>query len=94
MADTVRYLMEEMLPELEDFEKKGYFSREEIKQIVKQRENFEYLLKRKSPLRRDFLRYAPPAVRRSGQAACASPAAFCVYRRQGGCHHVCETREP
>jgi U3 small nucleolar RNA-associated protein 6 len=56
MADSVRYIMEEMLPELEDFQKKGYFTRDEIKQIVKQRENFEYLLKRKAPVKRDFHR--------------------------------------
>lgn len=56
MADTVRYLMEEMIPELEDFERKGYFSRQEVKAIVKRRQDFEYLLKRRAALKQDFLR--------------------------------------
>ena len=56
MADTVQYLMEEMIPELEDMERKKYFSRLEIRQIVKRRQEFEYLLKRRSPLKQDYLR--------------------------------------
>lgn len=51
MADTVRYLMEEMIPELEDMERRGYFNKEEIKQIVKKRTDFEYALKRRSPIK-------------------------------------------
>lgn len=57
MADTVRYLMEEMIPELEDLERRGYFSREETKQIVKRRQDFEYALKRRAALKQDFVRY-------------------------------------
>ena len=45
-----------MIPELEDFEKRGYFKKAEIKQMVKKRLQFEYLLKRKKPLKADFLR--------------------------------------
>ncbi len=56
MADTVRYLMEEMIPELEDLEKKGYFSRAEVKAIAQKRQDFEYSLKRRAALKRDFLR--------------------------------------
>jgi U3 small nucleolar RNA-associated protein 6 len=56
MADTVRQLMEAMIPELEDLESKGYFSRSEIKQIVKKRQDFEYALVRRQALKRDFLR--------------------------------------
>ncbi len=51
-----RYIAEEMIPELEDFEKRGYFTKAEIKQMVKKRLQFEYLLKRKIPLKADFLR--------------------------------------
>lgn len=58
MADTVRYLMEEMVPELEDMQKKRYFSKHEIKEIVKRRQDYEYKLKRKAALREDFLSYA------------------------------------
>jgi U3 small nucleolar RNA-associated protein 6 len=56
MADTVRYLMEAMVPELEDFQRKKYFSKAEIKQIIAKRQDFEYLLKRKAALKQDFLR--------------------------------------
>jgi U3 small nucleolar RNA-associated protein 6 len=58
MADTVRYMMEEMIPELEDMVKQKYFSRKEVKQIVKRRQDFEYLLKRRAGLKEDFLRCA------------------------------------
>ena len=57
MADTVRYLMEEMVPELEELEAKGYFSRKEVKAIVQRRQDFEYLLKRRAALKQDFYRY-------------------------------------
>ena len=56
MADTVRYLMEEMIPELEDLEERGYFTRAEIKQIVKRRTDFEYLLKRRAAVKADYLK--------------------------------------
>jgi U3 small nucleolar RNA-associated protein 6 len=56
MADTVQYLMEEMLPELEDMQRKQYFSKAEIKAIVKRRQEFEYRLKRKAALKEDYLR--------------------------------------
>lgn len=56
MADTVRYLLEEMIPELEDLEERGYFTRAEIKQIVKRRTDFEYLLKRRAALKADYLK--------------------------------------
>eukprot|EP00878_Enallax_costatus_P044614 GHUV01053303.1.p1 GENE.GHUV01053303.1~~GHUV01053303.1.p1 ORF type:complete len:158 (+),score=30.27 GHUV01053303.1:290-763(+) len=58
MADTVRYMMEEMVPELEDLVKQKYFSKQEVKQIVKRRQDFEYLLKRKAALKEDYLRCA------------------------------------
>jgi len=57
MADTVRYLLEEMLPELEELEAKGFFTKAELKQIVQKRTDFEYQLKRRAALKRDFLRY-------------------------------------
>ena len=54
--NACRYIAEEMIPELEDFENRGYFTKAEIKQMVKKRLQFEYLLKRKIPLKADFLR--------------------------------------
>ena len=56
MADTVAYLMEEMIPELEDFERRGLFTRREIKRIVAARREHEYRLKRRAALKEDFLR--------------------------------------
>lgn len=49
--------MEQMIPELEDLEERGFFSKAEIKHIVKKREQFEYLLKRPAPVKGDFYRY-------------------------------------
>jgi U3 small nucleolar RNA-associated protein 6 len=58
MADAVRSLMEAMVPELEDCERRGYFSRSEIRVIVKRRQQFEYQLRRRNPILSDFLRCA------------------------------------
>lgn len=57
MADNVRRVLEEMVPELEDLEKRGYFSKSEIKQIVQRRQDFEYNLRRRAALKTDFQRY-------------------------------------
>jgi U3 small nucleolar RNA-associated protein 6 len=51
--------MEAMVPELEDCEKRGYFSRAEIRVIVKRRQQFEYSLRRRKPILTDFLRCEP-----------------------------------
>ena len=53
-----RYHAEEMVPELEDLEKRGFFSRDELRRIAGKRTDFEYLLKRRAALREDFLRWA------------------------------------
>ena len=50
--------MEQMLPELEDLEERGYFNKGEIKLILRRRAYFEYLMKRKTVLKADVLRYA------------------------------------
>ncbi|KAF9164975.1 U3 snoRNP protein [Actinomortierella ambigua] len=57
MADTVRFYMEEMLPEIRDLEQKGIFSKVELASIIKKREKFEYALKRRITKKADFLRY-------------------------------------
>lgn len=56
MADTVRYLMEAMVPELEALKAKGYFSKQELRSIAQQRTNFEYALKRKQALLQDYVK--------------------------------------
>ena len=43
--------------ELDDFERRGLFTRREIAEIVKQRRKYEYRLKRPSPLKQDYLAY-------------------------------------
>ncbi|XP_050214045.1 uncharacterized protein LOC126665322 [Mercurialis annua] len=57
MADTVQYRLERMVDELDDLEKRGIFTHQEISEIVKQRRKFEYRLKRPSPLKQDYLAY-------------------------------------
>eukprot|EP00892_Ulva_mutabilis_P011884 jgi/Ulvmu1/9068/UM005_0161.1 len=57
MADTVRGIMEAQVPELEDYERRGYFSRGEISSIVQTRQKFEYSLRRRNAKKSDFLRY-------------------------------------
>ncbi|KAL5773281.1 hypothetical protein ACOSQ2_013205 [Xanthoceras sorbifolium] len=57
MADVVQYRLERMVDELDDLERRGVFTRQEIGEIVKQRRKFEYRLKRRSPLKEDFLAY-------------------------------------
>lgn len=54
--------MEQMLPELEELEERGYFTRIEIKQILRRRAYFEYLMKRKAALKADILRSALPVL--------------------------------
>ena len=46
MAERVREVMESMVPELEDLERRGLCSPTEIKQLVQRRERFEYLIHR------------------------------------------------
>ncbi|KAF3792630.1 U3 small nucleolar RNA-associated protein [Nymphaea thermarum] len=57
MGDVVQYKLERMVDELEDLEKKGLFTRQEIRHIVRKRRDFEYRLKRPSPLKQDFIAY-------------------------------------
>ncbi|XP_042376383.1 U3 small nucleolar RNA-associated protein 6 homolog [Zingiber officinale] len=57
MADVVQYRMERMADELDDLERRGLFSGEEIAEIVRRRRDFEYRLKRRSPLKQDFIAY-------------------------------------
>lgn len=81
MADTVHYHLERMLPELEDLEKRELFTREEIQEIVRKRRDFEYLLKRHSTLKVDFLRYVEYEIqledfRRSRKEVSSPPLNF------------------
>ncbi|KAJ3102701.1 U3 snoRNP protein [Phlyctochytrium bullatum] len=57
MAEQVQYHLERMLPELEDLEVKGIFSKAEIQAIVKKRTALEYSIHRRVSRKSDFLRY-------------------------------------
>ena len=57
MADTVQYRLERMTDELDDLERRGLFTRAELADVVRKRRDFEYRLRRHSPLRQDFLDY-------------------------------------
>lgn len=53
----MQYQMERMVDELEDLEKRGLFTHLEISEIVKKRRDFEYRIKRRSPLKQDYIDY-------------------------------------
>ncbi|MQM15773.1 hypothetical protein Taro_048723, partial [Colocasia esculenta] len=57
MADVVQFRLERMVDELEDLERRGLFTNDEIAEIVRRRRDFEYRLKRPRPLKQDFLDY-------------------------------------
>ena len=56
MADSVRRILEEMVPELDALQEAGYFSAAEIRQIIQRRQDFEYALQRRLPIKTDWLR--------------------------------------
>ncbi|XP_020093053.1 U3 small nucleolar RNA-associated protein 6 homolog [Ananas comosus] len=57
MADVVQFRLERMADELDDLERRGLFSRAELTEIVRRRRDFEFRLKRPSPLKHDYLAY-------------------------------------
>ena len=57
MADSAYYHLERMLPELDDLKERGLFSVAEIREIARQRREFEFRLERRSKVKEDYLRY-------------------------------------
>lgn len=57
MAEHVQQNLERMVPELEELERLGIFSRDEIRNIIRKRRDFEYVLHRKGAKKTDYLRY-------------------------------------
>ena len=55
MADTVRILMEDILPDMLQFIKRKVFDKEEVQDIMKTREQHEYHLLRKNTSAIEFL---------------------------------------
>ncbi len=56
MADLVRSTMEAMVPDLLVLMKKKVFTRKEVKEILKVRENFEYSFLRRNASKKDYLK--------------------------------------
>ncbi|KAF8796088.1 U3 small nucleolar RNA-associated protein 6 like protein [Argiope bruennichi] len=57
MAELVHLRLEHTLPELEEMERIGLFTKNEIKSIIKKRNNLEYKLRRMQKRKEDFLKY-------------------------------------
>lgn len=57
MAESVHYYMESMIPELEYYLEREIFTREEIREIVRQRSRFEFKLRRRISKKQDFQRF-------------------------------------
>lgn len=56
MGDKIRLQIEGMLPEMLQFVKRKIFTKDEVNQIMKERENNEYLLERKNAGVKDYLK--------------------------------------
>lgn len=56
--ERVEFEQEQMVEELKEFEKKGIFSKEEVKEIMRKRRGFEMKLVRRVANKNDFLKYA------------------------------------
>jgi len=59
MADAVRHVMESMVPEMDALHERGLFTRDELKEVLKRRTEFEYATRKpggKTELA-EFLRY-------------------------------------
>lgn len=57
MAENVHQNLESMLPELEELERMGVFSSDEIRNIITKRREYEYHLQKRIVQKADFLRY-------------------------------------
>ena len=55
MADRVNEILENMVPELEDLQRRGLCTKEEVKKLVRNREFHEYKINRRKPEKVDFL---------------------------------------
>ncbi|OBA19604.1 hypothetical protein METBIDRAFT_46348 [Metschnikowia bicuspidata var. bicuspidata NRRL YB-4993] len=58
MASTIRFYMEQSVPELEDLERKGLFDKREITMIMRRRTDFEHRILGRGSQPRDFLKYS------------------------------------
>lgn len=56
-SDKVRFLQERSVPELQEFARKGLFTRDEIASIAKKRSDFEHILNARGSKPQDYIRY-------------------------------------
>lgn len=57
MAEIVQLHLESFIPELEQMERIGLFSHDEIKKVIKKRKALEYRLRRRTKTKEDYLKY-------------------------------------
>jgi U3 small nucleolar RNA-associated protein 6 len=57
-SDKARYYLEQYVPELQEYERKGIFSKEEISSIASKRSDFEHVLNARGSKPSDYARYA------------------------------------
>ena len=57
MAEQVQAILDRMVPALRDLMDKEVFTESEVKAIVERRRESEYLLRRRSARKADYLRY-------------------------------------
>lgn len=57
-SDKARYFLEQSVPELKEYERKGIFSPEEITSIARKRSDFEHKINARGPSPTDYARYA------------------------------------
>lgn len=57
-SDKARYFLEQSIPELKEFEKKGIFNPQEITSIARKRSDFEHKINARGSTPTDFARYA------------------------------------
>lgn len=55
MAEVVQRKLEAMLPELEELQRVGLFTRGEVQSIIRKRRTFEYRMLRRPADKEDFL---------------------------------------
>ncbi|KIW69732.1 hypothetical protein PV04_05591, partial [Phialophora macrospora] len=57
-SDKARFFLEQSVPELKEYERKGIFSAEEITSIARKRSNFEHKINARGSTPADYARYA------------------------------------
>ncbi|KAK2808349.1 hypothetical protein FQN50_004734 [Emmonsiellopsis sp. PD_5] len=57
-SDKARFYLEQLVPELKEYEKKKIFSKDEIASILKKRSDFEHRINATGPKPLDYARYA------------------------------------